>query len=280
MALVAGLALPVTGQTVGSESGQAAGCNVAPNATKVSLNQATPVKHQIQPYTAELKIINVQTLGNGTTITSESTRVQARDSQDRWMNSTTMIQQYGDGTPMTRVSVQDPIAGTQTSWFSQTRKATVVKLPPVEQRHGCWQSVSGHFRTQYSPARPSGTLPQSAVTPKAVPAIPAPVVKRPQPVVEDLGTMTIEGIEAHGYRYITTTPVGEIGNDQPLVTTQETWHATGLALDVRSVHDDPQQGKQTMELVKLDQSEPDPATFQPPEGYDIVTEEMVPCKEP
>jgi hypothetical protein len=92
--------------------------------------------------------------------------------------------------------------------------------------------------------------------------------------------MTILGIEAHGTRYTTTTPAGEIGNDQPLVRTQEDWFAKGSGINVRNVTDDPQQGKHSMELVKLDQGEPDPALFQPPDGYEIVTEEMVPCDAP
>jgi hypothetical protein len=271
MALVVGLALPVLGQTTASESGQTAPCKVTPDA---------PAKHQPEPFTAEFKITSVQTLANGTTITSESTRVQARDSQGRWMNSTTMIQQYGDGTPTTTVNVQDPVAGTQTSWYSRIKKATVVKLPPVEQRHGCWQSETGHSRMTYSAARPSGAAARSDAFAGDRADVPMPVVKRPKPVMEDLGTMTIQGIKAHGHRFTTTTPVGEIGNDQPLVQTQETWQATGLGLEVRSVSDDPQQGKRTTELVKLDQSEPDSALFQPPEGYEIVTEEMIPCKEP
>jgi hypothetical protein len=47
------------------------------------------------------------------------------------------------------------------------------------------------------------------------------------------------------------------------------------------VTDDPRTGKRTRELVELSQSEPDPATFQPPEGYEVVTQELheVPCQQ-
>jgi hypothetical protein len=97
--------------------------------------------------------------------------------------------------------------------------------------------------------------------------------------MEDLGTMTIQGVEARGQRWTTTIPVGEIGNDQPLVQTQEDWCVPSLRLAVRTLSDDPRMGKRTTELVKLDQGEPDSALFLPPEGYEVVTEEMVPCKE-
>jgi hypothetical protein len=256
------MTLPVLGQT--GASGQTAPCEV------------TPAKRQPQPYTAEFKITHVQTLSNGTTITSESTRVQALDSQGRSMSTTTSIQPYGDRTPTTSAFSQDPVAGTHTTWTSLTKKASIVKLPPEDRRHGCWQSPSGHFRISYPAARPSGTAAQSDASKKVPATAAARTVTRP--VSEVLGTMTIQGVEARGQRWTTTTPVGEIGNDQPLVSTQETWTAPRLGT-VRRVSDDPRMGKDTDELVKLDQGEPDPALFQPPEGYEVVAEEMVPCKE-
>jgi hypothetical protein len=105
--------------------------------------------------------------------------------------------------------------------------------------------------------------------------------RNPRPGVEDLGTVMIEGVEARGQRWTTTIPVGLIGNNQPLVSIEENWFADGLGLDfsVRSLRDDPQMGKETRDLVKLDWGEPDPTLFQPPEGYEVVTEELVPCKD-
>jgi len=278
---LAALALPALSQTVGT--GQTGPCKVLP------AGSATPAKPQTIPakpqaYTAELKITNVQTLANGTTITRESTMVQARDSQHRWMSSTTAIQPYGDRTLRTMVNVQDPVAGTQSNWDSQSRKARVIKLPPLQEQRGCWQTTSGTFRqTWNSPplsvlGRPAAQSGATGLTPTSAPILP-PQSQRPKPVIEDLGTLTIEGVEAHGRRWTTTTPAGEIGNDQPLVSTQEDWFAVGPGLIVRSVQDDPQQGKRTTELVKLDPGEPAPALFQPPEGYEVVTEEIVPCKE-
>jgi hypothetical protein len=84
---------------------------------------------------------------------------------------------------------------------------------------------------------------------------------------------------AHEVRTTETTPSGAVGNDAPLVRTHEVWTAKTIPLLVRSITDDPRTGKQTRELVEFNQGEPDPALFQPPEGYRIVTEEMhpVPC---
>jgi hypothetical protein len=56
----------------------------------------------------------------------------------------------------------------------------------------------------------------------------------------------------------------------------------GISLTLREVDDDPQTGKRITELVKFSLGEPDPASFQPPEGYEISTQEthQVSCQQP
>jgi|ERR1035441_5582248 hypothetical protein len=92
----------------------------------------------------------------------------------------------------------------------------------------------------------------------------------------------IQGVEAHGHRYTTEIPAGQIGNDKPLVRVEENWMAPSLGIQVRRISDDPQQRKTTMELVKVDLSEPPVSAFQPPEGYEVQTEELhqVACPAP
>jgi len=257
------LALPLFCQTTAS---------VQTEACKVPAARPQP-----KPYRAEFKMTRVQTLGNGATITTESTRVQAMDSQNHLLFSYSQPQNFSDHAIWTSVTVTDRASGTQTLWNSQSRKATVIKEPPVEQRHGCWQSLAGHQTRTYSAPQASSADAQNSAAGKPSVA-PTPQVQRPRPVTEDLGTQTIQGLEVRGQRH-TTTPVGEIGNDQPLVSIQEDWFATWYGFSVRSIRDDPQQGKETTELVKLEQGEPDPAIFLPPDGYETVVEEMVPCKE-
>ena len=91
--------------------------------------------------------------------------------------------------------------------------------------------------------------------------------------------MMVSGVEAHGTRRTTTIPAGEVGNDQSLTATQESWQATSLGLVVRSVRDDPRTGKETLEPVSITLGEPDPSLFLPPKDYELVTETMVPCKD-
>jgi hypothetical protein len=203
------------------------------------------------PYTAEFKITRVQTLASGATITHESTQVVALDSQGRRMTATTDVPLAGDQTPITHVTVMDPVARTNSSWTVPGQKATVMQMPaPGASRTGCATNMQVRLpdnRTQS---------------------------ERPKPVMEDLGTQTIQGVEARGRRYTTTTPAGAIGNDAPLTSITETWTAiapVGLrGLYVRQVSDDPQSGKYTRELTNFTQAEPDASVFQPPEGYEIV----------
>ena len=204
------------------------------------------------PYTAEYKITHVQALADGTTITRESTEVKALDSQGRRMIATTVAS--GDQTPATHVMVYDPVARTQTTWRSPGKMAHVFKMSTPDAERTC----STFMRDDVAVV--SG--------------------RKSKLTSENLGTESIQGVEARGRRYTTTIPAGAAGNDAPLVSTSETWTALSVGLNgllVRDVRDDPRSGKTTRELTSLSQSDPDPAIFQPPEGYEIVTKESSAC---
>jgi hypothetical protein len=246
----------------------AAACCASPAAGQVAARSNGAPRHPgLAPYSAEFKLTTVKMLANGATITRESKEVSARDSESRSMSAHTSIPPSGDQTPNTSVTVSDPVAGTRITWDSRHNQARVLKFPSPDQRHGCWTSDAGNFTITYgakSARDASGT----------VPAPEAMRVMQPHPAVEDLGRETIQGVEAHGHRYTTTTPVGEVGNDEPLVRTSEVWSAVDLGIAVREISDDPQSGKMTRELVNLSLTEPDPSTFQPPEGYEVLTETL------
>lgn len=223
---------------------------------------------KVQPYTAEFMVTAVQTLANGTTITKHTKVVEARDSESRTLRQTTELPASNDQPARTVALVRDPVDGTNIIWQSWNHRAVLQKLPPPEQRHGCWTSDTGSFSASYDHIEsPNAAVQKSAIE---------------RPVMENLGTTTIDGVESRGFRRTTTTPAGSIGNDSPLVSTAEFWQAPSLGgLTLRSESDDPKTGKQTRELVSLSLSEPDPAIFQAPEGYQVITQVMhqVPCQE-
>ena len=238
---VAGLAFLVWGQ---------AASQVARSHNPVTTE--TTVRAAKVPYRAEYKVTHVQTLADGTTITRETTEVKALDSQGRRMTATTITS--GDRAPTTHVMVFDPVARTQTFWHSPGKVAHVLQMSdPGAERH-C-----------------------STITRDDVSVVSGPKSKLTS---ENLGTESIQGVEARGRRYTTTIPAGT--DDAPLVTTVEAWTALIVGLNgllVREMRDDPRSARTTRELTSLSQIGPDPTTFQPPEGYEIVTKDSSACQD-
>jgi hypothetical protein len=236
------------------------------------------------PYTAKFKIMSVQSLANGTTITRESTETIAVDSEGRRLNAT-FTPATGQAPERTSFHIFDPVAQTNINWTVPGKSVTVRPMPPRQTGQTgstCWTTGVPQETVTAPSERPTGaatTLIEigSGKIGESLPARPG--ASADETVQEDLGTQTIQGVVARGTRTTHTTPIGAMGNDAPLVRTMEVWTAQPLGLTVRQVTDDPRMGKRTRELTELSQSEPDAATFQPPEGYEIVTEELheVPC---
>ena len=226
-----------------------------------------------RPYTAHFRITSEQTLANGTTITRETTEINARDSQGRQFSSVT-TPLPGNKAEQTTVHISDPVARTRTRWTSLGKVATVTPMMPP--------SMSGQERTCWStnPAASATALTREEANAVAQAGSTAGAAKqRQQATHENLGMQTIQGVVATGARTTRTIPAGDEGNDAPLVITNETWQSKALGIVVQMVTDDPRTGKQTRELTELEQSEPDPAIFQPPAEYEVKVNELhqVPC---
>jgi hypothetical protein len=204
---------------------------------------------------AEFRTTQTRTLGDGSTITHETTEIVVVDSQGRRMTATTTAPLPGDQGPETHFTIVDPMSHTRFNWTSPGKKAMVSAIPiPAAAQSSCgWASFS------------IGVIERPGKKAKT------PSVKT---AVEDLGTETIQGVEARGRRTTTTTRVGKI---QTQVSTFEVWRAVtpGLrGLLAREVSEDPQQGKMTKELVKFSEAQPDPSIFQLPPGYEVVNREV------
>lgn len=86
---------------------------------------------------------------------------------------------------------------------------------------------------------------------------------------EKLGTQSFEGVMAEGTRTVITIPAGEIGNEQPIVTTFERWYSPELQTVVMTRRSDPRSGETIFKLVNINRSEPDPRMFQVPSDYTV-----------
>jgi hypothetical protein len=249
-----------------------------------------------EPYVTEFKITTVKTLADGTTLTEEFTEVQAWDGQGRTMTAITSVPASSDETATTKVRVSDPVARISSTWDSNGKLATVVKRPAYEpMRVSCSPTTPGSVSGSVSggpsaDGKASGQASQVVGAPTGLGATVSAVSAHAlmhvnsNTTIEHLGTQAIQGFEAHGSRITQTTIAGTIGNSQPLVSTRESWQTNvhGIGLTVREVDDDPQNGRRITELVKFSLGEPDPASFEPPAGYAISTQEPHPvsCPQP
>ena len=89
-------------------------------------------------------------------------------------------------------------------------------------------------------------------------------------VPEPLGSRQIEGVMATGSRITQTIPTGQIGNDRPIVITDEVWTSPDLQVTVSSKHHDPRTGDVEYRLRNLSRNEPAANLFQVPAGYSVV----------
>ncbi len=86
---------------------------------------------------------------------------------------------------------------------------------------------------------------------------------------EQLGTKTINGLQAVGTRMTRTIPAGEIGNRNPIEVVTERWYSSELQLPLLETHTDPMMGTMTIKLVNITRGEPDASLFQVPADYKV-----------
>ena len=245
--------------------------------------RAEPSQHQ--PYTVEFRLIDMKLLADGTVFTYRPSEVDALDSHGRTMMSVTFPSVSGKNPSWVTGGACDPVNNTQTIWNSAVHRAVVLKMPKPEERNGCWQSTSGEFKISFeSLARPDKDEQTSAGREPEAPVNPSSSIEPPRAISEDLGTAMFQGVEAHGYRS-TWPPVADDKTVPPYLT-EEHWVATSLGIWISQEVVYPQKIGWTMkwskELASLNLADPDLSTFQPPQAYDVVTEDLhqVVCGQP
>src|SRR5260370_17618633 len=87
---------------------------------------------------------------------------------------------------------------------------------------------------------------------------------------EDLGTQTIAGVSAQGTRITHTIPVGQMGNEKPIIIVSEHWYSNDLQMVVMSKRSDPRFGDTTYTLMNIQKSEPNAALLQVPSDYKVT----------
>ena len=197
------------------------------------------------PYSATATDQFLQTLADGNTIQHTTTAQVARDSQGRTYRQQTLTGgpwAAARGGARTIVLISDPVAG-----YSYV-------LHPDRK-----EAIRRHIRAHHSPTGgPPGTDEGNVH------------FQNKNAIETDLGSKEIPGLGiALGKSVTHTIAAGEIGNEQPIVSTSEIWSSRDLQIVVLSKHSDPRTGESTYSLSNIQRAEPNAALFKVPAGYSI-----------
>lgn len=214
------------------------------------------------PYSADAATTVTQVLGDGTRIEQRVTARFYRDSAGRVRREQTVIGLTAE--PQTTVTIT-PEPGTGVAYAldanARTARRVGVGGTAVFVRSGAGDQLSLAVNSWLTPA---GL--QTSAGAVRLPA-PGPVSG---PTEESLGARQIEGVKATGRKSTSTIPAGQIGNDRPIVITDERWESPELKQIVRSLFHDPRTGDVEFQLTNINRREPPADLFQVPTDYTIL----------
>jgi hypothetical protein len=177
--------------------------------------------------------------------------------------------------------VQDPAKRQTLTWDSKSQVAVVRHWPYWSGRKGCWADEHGQHQSSFpsdddwykGPSPGEGTLETIASV-----AVSADRRVKARIVSENLGHKEIHGLTAFGMRW-SMTPLESVGPSDVQETTTELWKSSELTLKLLQVTSGPKYGLERVELSDLQRGDPDPALFEPPQGYKVETIDyhQVPC---
>jgi hypothetical protein len=224
----------------------------------------------VAPYTAHLTVTENRILPDGSSLDTISTKVLARDRQGR------TYEKFPDGA----FFVQDPTKLQTLTWNSKGLVLVVSHWPYWSGRKGCWADEHGQHQSRFGdfykvPASPDdGKLETIASIAEGDKRIKTRVV------TENLGQKEVHGMTAFGMR-TTMTPLESGGPSAIPETTTEFWKSSEFDLNLLEVTSGPKYGLKRVELSDLQRGDPDPALFEPPQGYTVETIEyhQVPCEQ-
>jgi hypothetical protein len=248
------------------------------------------------PYSADAITTMTQVLGDGTKVERSVTAKVYRDSAGRTRREQTVLGLAS----LTRASdarrtitITDPVARvtitlderaqtarrTATPFLSigPVNRVRVFALPPSQQLDDLVDRLMESRRAQAPGQQPEVGDLLRELTQRApgsrggrganTPADPAP---GGQATVTALGARQIQGLSVTGRRITQTIPVGEIGNDRPIVVTDEIWESDAPKLVVASKHADPRTGTVDYRLANVTLGEPAADLFTIPPGYTVI----------
>ena len=224
------------------------------------------------PYSATITNESVQTLADGTHITSSSSGTTARDSQGRTRQDAPLpaLGNLSATDAPHLVFLQDPVAGASYTLNLTDKTAWKGPVPPPG---GGASGMMISTNTVFVHSADGAPLPPP---PPDAPAASTMFIQKRlaesdgDVTTENLGSQTMEGVQVTGVRTTRTIAVGKIGNDRPITIVTEVWTSPELKTIVSSKRNDPRMGEQTFKLTNIQRSEPDPSLFTVPSDFTIT----------
>ena len=222
------------------------------------------------PYTAEAITEHTQTLADGNRIRQTITSEVARDSQGRVRREESLP---GSANAPRLILIDDPVTGVH--WTLNPANKTASQLPVkladkviLDTAQASAQKIAAE-KMALSVDGPQVTVAVAGSGPLLKEATGASETAK-----TDLGSQTVEGVQAQGTRITRTILAGQVGNDQAIIITTETWKSPDLKVLVMSKTSDPRMGDTTYCLTNIMRGEPDPALFQVPSDYTIQEDKL------
>jgi hypothetical protein len=209
---------------------------------------------------------SLQTLGDGTEISTSASNLFYRDSAGR-----TRIEMTSQG----RTVIADPVAGYTITLFSETKTARRLATPAVSAAKIMANSMeyketgSSTYTVTVSDGASTSTVTTGGPVAlgRAGRGGPRAAENRKH---EELGVESLNGLLAAGTRDTLTIPQGQIGNNRDIHVVNERWYSDDLQMLVKTVNSDPRFGENTYEFTNVSRDEPDASLFQIPADYEIV----------
>lgn len=234
------------------------------------------------PYSAQFALTNDSPGADGNLVSYNYSETQAFDSHGRFLLTTTSPDPNHKGPPQTIAFECDPTTNTQYQWDSLRKRLIALKMPDPAERTGCWESERGNFAINFEAARRSAAEAEARMSRFDEEARDP---DHSNPLVEDLGTATLQGVEVQGTR-TTWPPAATSTEPEPPYLMEEHWASSLLGIWLQQEVDYPPSRKHNIKwsrrVTDLSLNEPSPSTFDPPRGFSVVTETMhkVPCETP
>ena len=228
------------------------------------------------PYTAHLTITTNPVLPDGSSLNTISTEVLARDRQGRTYQKTEKVSQNGQQrSEFFWYFVQDPAKLQTLTWDSKSQTVVLEHWPFWSGREGCWADEHGQQPSRFGDRYEVPALPTEGKS-ETIASIADPSGKqvKTRVVTENLGQKEIHGLTAYGIG-ATRTPLENSPYALP-ETTSELWKSRELDLKLLEIIRGPKYGLKRVELTDLQRGDPDPALFEPPQGYTVQTVEYHP----